>query len=202
MMELDPSHVPDPGAAMEQYRDRICRYVQSLTRSPADAEELTQETFLRAHRNFDSLREAGALSAWLYRIATNVAIDWLRRQPQANRQAGDEEAGSPEELPDKRGASLQTVAEQREMSDCVQAYLEQLSDDYRAVIILHDMEGMTAAEIAQLLGVTVGAVKIRLHRARKSLQAALNAGCDFIHDGRGVLVCEPQPGTKPRRGSS
>lgn len=202
MTELDSTHASDPGNAIEPYRDRICRYIQSLTRSPADAEELTQETFLRAHRNFDSLRQAGALSAWLYRIATNVAIDWLRRQPQAERQAADEEADAAEELMDTGGESLQTVVEQREMSDCVQAYLEQLSDDYRAVILLHDLEGMTAVEIAQLLGVTVGAVKIRLHRARKSLQAALNAACHFTHDRRGVLICEPQPGTKPRRGPS
>lgn len=158
--------------------------------------------FLRAHRNFDSLRERGALSAWLYRIATNVAVDWLRQQPQVPRQASANEAGPAEELMDTSGQSLQTTVEQKEMSDCVQAYLEQLSDDYRAVIILHDIEGMTTSEMAQLLGITVGAVKIRLHRARKKLEEALNAGCRFTHDRRGVLICEPQPGSKPRPGSS
>lgn len=202
MAEQNPSPAAEAGAMIEQYRERIRRYLHSLTHSPADAEELTQETFLRAHNHLASLREKGALSAWLYRIATHVAVDWMRRQPSTARPVGGEEAASLDELMDTGGPSLQTVVEQKEMSDCVQAYLEQLSDDYRAVIILHDMEGMTAAEIAQLLGATLGAVKIRLHRARKSLQAALNAGCHFSHDGRGVLVCEPQPGSKPRRGSS
>lgn len=200
---MNESRSSDAGEALpsfEKYREQIRRYVQSLTRSPADAEELTQEAFLRAHRSLDSLRESGALAAWLYRIATNVAVDWLRQQPQLARQVLEDEADSSEELADTASASLQTIVEQKEMSDCVQAYLEQLPDEYRAVIILHDIEGMTASEIAQLLGATLGAVKIRLHRARKKLQEALSAGCQFTHDRRGVLICEPQPGSKPRPG--
>jgi len=198
MAERNSQNASGLTAAFEQYREPMRRYVQSLTRSAAEAEELTQEVFLRAHRSLDTLRERGALSAWLYRIATNVAVDWLRQQPPPVRQVSDEEADSPDELMDTSGESLQTVVEQREMSACVQGYLEELSDDYRAVIILHDIDGMTAPEIAQLLGATVGAVKIRLHRARKKLQAALNAGCQFDHDRRGVLICEPQPGSKSR----
>jgi len=202
MAESHSTNAAELSAAFEQYRERIRRYVQSLTRSPAEAEELTQEVFLRAHRNFDSLRERGALSGWLYRIATNVAVDWLRQQPQVPRQASDDETDAAGEPIDTSGQTLQTIVEQKEMSECVQAYLEQLSDDYRAAIILHDIEGMTAPEMAQLLGITVGAVKIRLHRARKKLEEALNAGCQFTHDRRGVLICEPQPGSKPRPGSS
>ena len=202
MAECQSSDGSELGSAFEQYREPIRRYVQRLTRSAADAQELTQETFLRAHRNLESLQDRAAFSAWLFRIATNVAVDWLRQKPRVTQQASDDEAGSAEELADTDSASLQTIVEQKEMSDCVQGYLEQLSDDYRAVIILHDIEGMTTPEIAELLGITVGAVKIRLHRARKKLEAALNAGCQFSHDRRGVLICEPQSASKPRPGST
>jgi RNA polymerase sigma-70 factor (ECF subfamily) len=77
------------------------------------------------------------------------------------------------------------------MTACVRGYLEELSDEYRQVILLHDMEGLTNPEIAGMLDVSLDAIKIRLHRARRKLQAALEANCDFSNDEDGVLVCEP-----------
>jgi RNA polymerase sigma-70 factor, ECF subfamily len=65
-----------------------------------------------------------------------------------------------------------------------------LPDDYRQVVLLHDVEGLTNAEIAEMLGRSLDAVKIRLHRARQKLQATLAASCDFSHDERSVLLCE------------
>ena len=79
------------------------------------------------------------------------------------------------------------------MSACVQRYLDDLSDSYRAVILLHDLHSLSAKQIAELLGVRVGTVKIRLHRARRRLEKALEAACAFSHDERGVLVCQPKP---------
>jgi RNA polymerase sigma-70 factor (ECF subfamily) len=76
------------------------------------------------------------------------------------------------------------------MSACVQGYLNHLPDSYRAVILLHDMEGLTASEIAQLLGESLPTVKIRLHRARQKLRSALQSDCAFSHDERNVLTCE------------
>jgi RNA polymerase sigma-70 factor (ECF subfamily) len=86
--------------------------------------------------------------------------------------------------------SLQETLEKDEMSDCVQSYLNRLSDSYRSVILLHDMHELTAAEIAQLLGESLANIKIRLHRARRKLSLALQAGCEFSHDERDVLVCD------------
>ena len=85
---------------------------------------------------------------------------------------------------------------QREMSDCVRGYLEDLPDAYRTVILLHDVQGLTNREMADGLGVTLDAVKIRLHRARTRLRAALAAGCSFSQDERGVSVCEPRSATE------
>jgi RNA polymerase sigma-70 factor (ECF subfamily) len=77
-----------------------------------------------------------------------------------------------------------------EMSECVRQYFDALPDSYRSVIILHDLEGLTNIEIASLLGISLDAAKIRLHRARNRLRAMLVDECDFHVDERGILVCE------------
>jgi len=168
---------------------RIFRYIMSMVRDTAEAEDLTQETFLRAYHRRDSLREEGAQTAWLYRIATHVCLDRLRQY--ARRAPKESEIDLDEtDIAEPDTPSLQQEIEQDEMSECVQSYLNRLSDSYRAVILLHDMHDLTGAEIAQLLGESLATVKIRLHRARRKLSMALAAGCEFSHDERNVLVCE------------
>ncbi len=76
------------------------------------------------------------------------------------------------------------------MSTCVQHYLDNLSDAYKVVVLLHDVQGLTAPEMAELIGVSLPNVKIRLHRARRKLRLALEADCSFSYDERGVLGCE------------
>jgi RNA polymerase sigma-70 factor (ECF subfamily) len=158
-------------------------------RDPAEAEDLTQETFLRAYRGRDALREPQAALTWLYRIATHVCVDRLRQQ--ARRPIEAATAVEEIDLADL-GPPLQQVIEQGDMSACVQAYLVGLPDGYRAVLLLHDLHELTGPQIAELLGLTLATVKIRLHRARRKLRAALEAGCVFAHDERDVLVCEPR----------
>ena len=170
---------------------RGSRATSSASSDPTEAQDLTQETFLRAHRGRASLRDPQAALPWLYSIATHVCLDRLRAR--ARRVPGeaqlDPEAVSP---PDPEATAALRV-EQDEMSTCVQGYVGELSDTYRAVLRLHDAHGLTCAEIAELLGDSIGSVKIRLHRARKRLQRALESGCVFSHDERGTLVCEPKP---------
>ncbi len=182
---------PDTPAFFEANYDRILRYVQSMVHEAAEAEDLTQETFLRAYRERESLRESGALTAWLYRIATHAALDRLRQRARRSPREADVDVAEIE-LPDRNAVSLQQGIEQGEMSACVQEYLVALPDGYRSVILLHDMEELTGSQIAELLGLPLATVKIRLHRARRRLQAALHAGCDFSCDERNVLVCEPK----------
>lgn len=168
---------------------RIFRYVMSMVRDNATAEDLTQETFLRAYLRRDSLREEGAQTAWLYRIATHVCLDRLRQYARRGPMESNTDLDQVD-IAEPDTPSLQQTIERGEMSGCVQAYLNRLSDSYRAVILLHDMHELTAAEIAQLLGESLATVKIRLHRARRKLGLALQAGCEFSHDERDVLVCE------------
>lgn len=192
MLQTISSEAPDAPEIFKDYHARIYRYVLSLMRDPVEADDLTQETFLRAYRHHNSLRDAGALAAWLYRIATHVSLDRLRQRA---RRAPLESEADPDdvELADPDAPSLQQTVERKEMSACVQQYLANLPDGYRAVILLHDLHGLTGPEIADLLGVPLATVKIRLHRARRKLRAALEAGCAFSHDERDVLLCEPRP---------
>jgi RNA polymerase sigma-70 factor (ECF subfamily) len=168
---------------------RIFRYIISMVRDTREAEDLTQETFLRAYRRRDSLREEGAQIAWLYRIATHVCLDRLRQSARRSTRESDKDLDEID-VTEPDTPSLQQTLERDEMSECVQRYLNRLSDSYRAVILLHDVHELTAPEIAQLLGESLATVKIRLHRARRKLSMALADGCEFSHDERDVLVCE------------
>ncbi len=176
---------------MERYRAPVVRYLRYLVRDAADAEDLAQEVFLRAHRQSSTLRDPGAVESWLYQIATHASIDRMRQRAKALARQADAPV---EDLPvaDQRRPSPLTVVQQDEMSACVQRYVADLSDGYKAVLLLHDSDGLTGEEIAQLLHLPLTTVKMRLHRARQKLQAALKAACQFTHDERGVFVCEPK----------
>jgi len=179
-----------PHIALDEMYPPISRYVLSLVRDAAEAEDVTQETFLRAHSRRSSLRDAEATLPWLYTIATRICLDRLRERA---RRVARESWIEPEALSSTDPApSAELRVEQAEMSACVQGYVGELSDNYRAVLLLHDVHGLTCPQIARLLGDSPGAVKIRLHRARKRLQGVLQTACAFSHDERGALVCEPK----------
>jgi RNA polymerase sigma-70 factor (ECF subfamily) len=197
-MMADPATADDTFLRLvAEYRRPIHRYVTSLVRDASEADDITQETFLRAYRRLASLEDQTKLSAWLYRIATNVCYDRFRQSTSRPRPASLDElseapsGGSPAES-DRDSPRLDQVMEQKEMSACVQGYLQALSDSYRAVILLHDVEGLSNPEIAEMLGCSLATVKIRLHRARTKLRETLDRACDFSCDDRGVLICGPK----------
>lgn len=184
-------------AVFDQYGDKIRRYILRQVRNPADADDLTQETFLRVHRKLATLQDPATLSTWLYRIATHVCYDRFRSaahrhaaQPLAAAADGDDTDADPEDADAPR---LDHVIDRADMGACVREYIERLPDSYRTAILLHDLHGMTNPEIADALGCSLSNVKIRLHRARQRLKAALAAGCNFSSDERGVFVCERKP---------
>jgi RNA polymerase sigma-70 factor (ECF subfamily) len=188
---MSSAEVGEISGFFEQNYDRVFRYVRAMVRDTSEAEDLTQETFLRAHRERGTVRDAGALLSWLFRIATHVTLDRLRQRASlAARRSGLDP--SEIDLPDPKAPSMQQVLEQEQMGACVNRYLENIPDAFRAVILLHDVHGLTDPEIASLLDVPLTTVKIRLHRARRQLKAILEAGCTFSCDERGVLVCEPK----------
>jgi RNA polymerase sigma-70 factor (ECF subfamily) len=177
------------------YRARIHRYIQRLVHDRCDAEDLTQETLLRAQQELGALQDPAALGGWLRRIAANACTDFLRgsarrrggRLGALDGEGGDQAAGRP-------GAA--ELIDRARMSACGARFLRRLPEPYREVILLHDLLGLTSAEVARRLGCTPGAVKIRLHRARQRFRAMIEEGCDLDRDGRGVLV----GGAPKRRG--
>ncbi len=190
VMQRPPSSPPQ-ASPIETYRARILRYITSIVRDATEAEDVLQEVMLKAERGCADLRAEDALTTWLYRVATHASVDHLRRRA---RRLPVETWTELDELvaAHDSGPSLEQVVERQEMSSCVQRLLGRLSDQYRSVLILADLEGLTASEIGELLGLTLTTVKIRIHRARARLKKELEAECSFSCNERGVLVCEPK----------
>jgi RNA polymerase sigma-70 factor (ECF subfamily) len=149
-----------------------------MTRNPADAEDLVQDTYLRAFRGFAGFREGTNLKAWLYRILTNSFINTYRkkqRQPQTVDGPDDIEEWY---LFDRLGArNVEASAEQEVLDslpdDDVKHALESLSENFRLPVLLADVEGFSYKEIADIMDTPIGTVMSRLHRGRKALEKAL-----------------------------
>lgn len=148
-----------------------------LVGNAEDARDLLQETFLSAYRNLGSFKGDSAFSTWVYRIATNHALMRLRRKVPQEIAIDDLAIPTHEELKsrtisdwdiDPREAILR-----KELRETLQAAIEKLPALYRAVVVMRDVEELTTEETAAALGITEGAVKTRLHRARIFLREAL-----------------------------
>lgn len=197
----DPFQEFDLEAELATKRTSLLAYVVSVVREVETAEDITQEAMLRAFRCLSELKDINRLAPWLYSIATNICRDHFRKNGRALEQSQDSDAIH--DLRDENGPKLDKVLECAEMGECVQRYFAELSDSYRAVILLHDVEGMTNQEIATMLDISLDAAKIRLHRSRKQLRNILKDVCHFYIDERGILVCEPkQEGKTEKNGTS
>ena len=188
MTPVSADEASESGALFATYHDRIRCYIAGMVRNRAEAEDLTQETFLRAHCHQEKLRDPKAARGWLYRIATNVCLDRLRQRAQPGPFEGEDQ--DPAALASSPTAHQKL--ERAETSACVQRCLDYLPDSYRAVILLREAHGLTAEEIATLLNVSVGAVKIRLHRARRRLLEIMDIGCAISEERNGVPCCTPK----------
>ncbi len=167
------------------------RLVASLARlvGPADAEDLAEETLLRAFGAVDGFRGDAALGTWLHRIGTNLALDLLRRRKADPVLPAEPGVEVPEAVTE---ASASDGLERRQMSDCVRDLLAQLPPSQRDVLVQADVLDYSGPEIARTAGISPGNAKIRLHRARRALQAALETHCEFHRREPGVLCCTPK----------
>lgn len=188
-------HSQDLEAELAAKRPALFAYVRGIVRNVEIAEDVTQEAMLRAYRSISGLKDHSRLGPWLYRIATNICRDHFRKVKSTREET--QGADSVNDLRDENAPRLDKVLECAEMGECVQRYFAELSDSYRAVILLHDVEGMTNQEIAEMLNISLDTAKVRLHRSRKHLRNILRDVCHFYIDERGVLVCEPKPKKKP-----
>ena len=173
----------DPALFAEQampYMSALYSAALRMTRNPADAEDLVQETYLRAYRGFGGFREGTNLKAWLYKILTNTFINQYRakkRRPEQvdlddtedfylYRRLGGLEAVDAERTPESEVLDQIPDAEVKEA-------LESIPEQFRMAVILADIEGFSYKEIAEILDVPIGTVMSRIHRGRRALQKRL-----------------------------
>jgi len=177
----------------DQYYTRVRKFILSLVRDEWVADDLIQETFLRIQNNLESLKDPSKLSSWIFRIAYNLCQDHFRQLKISRKEEriDQEEAVDFKEGLIQRGPDIQKDLEQRQMGECVQNQMNLLPDSLRTVLVLFDMMEFKHQEIADILGITVENVKVRLHRARKKLKDILKEACTFERDERNVLVCTP-----------
>jgi RNA polymerase sigma-70 factor (ECF subfamily) len=152
-----------------------------MTRNPSDAEDLVQETYLKAYRAFASFQEGTNLKSWLYKILTNTFINSYRsrrRRPAETDLEDVEDLYLYRRLGGLEGASAGRSAEDEVLDQFseaeVKAAVESLPDTFRLVVVLSDVEGFSYKEIAEILDIPIGTVMSRLHRGRKALQKALH----------------------------
>jgi RNA polymerase sigma-70 factor, ECF subfamily len=149
-----------------------------LTRNPTDAEDLVQDTYLRAFRGFAGFREGTNLKAWLYRILTNSYINTYRKKQREPRIVEGPDDVEEWYLFDRLGARSVEESAESEVLDSipdedVKRALESLPENFRMAVLLADVEGFSYREIAEITDVPIGTVMSRLHRGRKALEKAL-----------------------------
>jgi RNA polymerase sigma-70 factor (ECF subfamily) len=169
------------------FQPKILRYLTRLV-GESDAEDLTQEVFVKVSQALGGFKGESRLSTWIYRIATNVAFDRLRSPVFKLEQQTCSPAYSLEtdemEIADSdawTGEKLPLVEQQifrKEMNACLLSFIMRLPEDYRTVLLLSEYEGLSNSEIAEVLDITLDTVKIRLHRGRERLKEELAANCD------------------------
>ncbi len=148
------------------YEKYIFRYLYSLTLDYYQAEELTQETFLRVVKSLPRFRQDSHVSTWLYGIARNVYLEWKRKTPELLVSLDEETL----EIPCEKGAGQQL--ENLETGILLQYILNKMPDHYREVILLRDWQGFSYQEIALITNRSISWVKVTIFRARKAFKAA------------------------------
>jgi len=156
----------------QEYMGILYRTALRLTGSPEDAEDLVQETYLKAFRAFDTLEQEAPIKPWLFTILTNTYRDHLRKGLYAPRPVIDEEA-DPERFPASIEGSPEEEVVKGEARALIRKALETLPPEYRMAVILTDLEGFSYREVAGILNCPVGTVMSRLYRGRRLLKRKL-----------------------------
>ena len=180
------------------FRPKILRYLKGMV-GEADADDLTQEVFIKVSQGLQNFKGRSQVSTWIYRIATNAAIDRLRQRTLKRHSTGgaaggsssgrtEIDAGDPESCADEKDPTAETSLIRDEMYHCLRSFIDKLPAGQRAVVGLSFFEGLKNAEIAKVLGINIQTVKMRRQRARSRLIVELRAHCGWFRDARNHLT--------------
>ncbi len=168
------------GPLVTKYQDRVYNAILRMCGNPDDAEELCQETFVKALQNIGTFRQDSRLYTWLFRIAINLTISHRRRGSRAKTFSlesggndGEQSQRAQDALPDHRQGGPAAAVEAEDTHRRVLAAIGELDGEFQAVVVLRDMEDMNYEQISNVLAIPVGTVKSRLYRARCMLQERL-----------------------------
>jgi RNA polymerase sigma-70 factor (ECF subfamily) len=162
---------------VERFERPVFSLVARMVQDPATAEDLAQEVFVKAFRRLDSYDPGRKFASWLFKIAHNTTIDYLRRggAETVSLEAHDEEGGSLLSVLADPVESPLATAERRDLARALERAMAGLRPDYREAVVLFYVEGASYQDICEVTGLPLGTVKTNLHRARKELARAMEA---------------------------
>ena len=163
-----------------RYKSKVFNFIHRMTPSSVDAEDLTQETFIRAYLSIRSFQSRASLNTWLFRIATNLCIDHSRKNKRTqglvsslSQESDDEDSENQKDIPDI-AYDPQRVLMNKELGAQLNQALRELPQKLRTVVLLYDIEGLPYEEISEVVGCPLGTVKSRLFNARAALREKLS----------------------------
>lgn len=159
-----------------QMHTRLCRFVCSRFADEADAEDILQDVYLRIHSNLDSVRQVERVESWIYQIARNSIADYYRSR---RRLVELTDLAVSDEYPEEDAAES--------LAPSIRDIVESLPEPYRQALILTEYEGLSQAELARRLGISMSGAKSRVQRARQKIKDILLACCHFEFDARGLV---------------
>ncbi|HJW43830.1 MAG TPA: RNA polymerase sigma factor [Geothrix sp.] len=184
---LDPTAFEKLHSAL---RPKVVSYLARFVGS-SDAEDLAQEVFIKVHQGIPTFRGDSKLTTWVFQIATFAALDRLKS---ASYRASQHLL--PEILIHDHPAHLTPAHDQQPMKDemcrCIRGVVDRLPVDYRTIIYLSELKELKISEIAEIIGTSPGAAKIRLHRARQALRTQMEQQCRILLDEQADLQCDPK----------
>jgi RNA polymerase sigma-70 factor (ECF subfamily) len=168
-----------------RYKSKVYNYIYRMVHSAPDAEDLTQETFVRAYLSIRSFQSRASLNTWLFRIATNLCIDYSRKSKKSQGlttslvQESESEDEAERDIPDV-AFDPQRLLLNKELGQQLDLAIRELPEKLRTVVLLYDLEGLPYDEIGNIVGCPLGTVKSRLFNARATLRQRL---APYLQDG-------------------
>ena len=181
------------GELLERHQSRVYHHALRMMGNPQDAEEVLQDTFVQVFKNLDRFEERSRFSTWIYRIATNESLMKLRKAHRKREVFADDQLGQDSEWHrDEIKTFTRSVVDEvqdRQFLEILHGVLQELPEEYRVVFTLRDIDELTNAEVAEILDLSIPAVKSRLHRSRL-----------YLRDRLSLLLGDPKPAADGKTG--